>query len=298
MKKRIAIIILTIILLLIIVSQTTLGRYIYNGVNNHILESQDFYFNSTILTTSGSNYSMSNWDGVNPYVLTIDLTSKKNETLYTTVDIKYDIFVDCPSSVICTLNKERGIITPNNKVDSYTITITPLANFYEGDSVIVNTSVTSNYPYTKTLSTTYVVSVENYGFAYNITDSAGSKYLILELTNSKPYYEVKTAFGSYNVGDHVSLQAYQNLSNIDKAKCISHTVTISFDPSVLLLDVTNNMYLNNTGYQTQTIRGYNYINRFSFNIEANANEKILFYKIESENNYNLNNSTISVSVGS
>ena len=102
------------------------------------------------------------------YQLNFELTSKKNDFVYTTTDIKYDISYNCPDTVICTLSKNQGIISKISKVDSYTLTVTPINNFYEGDTVLVSTSVTSTYPYTKTLSGRVIIKVGQTGFSYSI----------------------------------------------------------------------------------------------------------------------------------
>ncbi len=294
--KKLVIIVILITIVSVLLVNSTIGRYIYNSLNNHLLESQNFYFDSSILTINSNTYSVSNWDGVNPYVLTIDVNSKKNDLISTNVDVKYDIFVSCPNTVLCTVNKEKGIISRNNKTDSYIITVTPLNNFYEGNTVTISTSATSTYPYTKTLSANYIIGVENYGFSYDIEDSSGAKYLTLELTNSKPYYEVIEAFDDYAIGDHVSLNDYNDLPNNKKAYCVSHRVTVGFDPNILSLDLTDNVYIDNISYQTTSINGYNYINSITFDVPAIYNEQINFYKKNVSMNYNLNNSSITVNV--
>ena len=53
----------------------------------YILETKNFYFNSSILNIRGKNYSIMNWDGVNAYTLTIDLNNYKTDEIYTTSDI-------------------------------------------------------------------------------------------------------------------------------------------------------------------------------------------------------------------
>ena len=62
--KKLSILIL-IIAILVLLFGTTFARYIYNIVHNHILESNGFYFNSTVLAMNGKQYKISNWDGVN-----------------------------------------------------------------------------------------------------------------------------------------------------------------------------------------------------------------------------------------
>ena len=75
-----------IVLVLSVIFLTTtvvFGRYIRNVINNFILETKAFYFNSSILSINGKNYSITNWDGVNSYPLTIDLNNRKNDERYT-----------------------------------------------------------------------------------------------------------------------------------------------------------------------------------------------------------------------
>ena len=75
--KKISILIL-IFAVIIFLYGTTFARYIYNAIHNYILESKEFYFNSTVLNINTKQYKINNWDGVNNYVLTIDVNNKKN----------------------------------------------------------------------------------------------------------------------------------------------------------------------------------------------------------------------------
>ena len=96
MKKKIILLTLLILIFLYFTSYLTIGRYIYNAINNYILESKGFYFNSTVLNVNNAAYSINNWDGVNSYTLTIDVNNKKNENLYTEDSYKKyaDIYAD------------------------------------------------------------------------------------------------------------------------------------------------------------------------------------------------------------
>ncbi len=284
-------------LAVLLISQTSLARYIYQAVNNYILESQHFYFNSSVLKEDNPTYSIADWDGVNPYTLTIDVNSKKNELVSTASDITYNIEVSCPSSVICNVDKTEGIIYENVKTDSYVLTVIPINSFEAGDQVTVTTKATSTYPYTKSIEATYLVGVQNYGFSYQVTDASGEKYLTLELTNSRPYYEVEQAFQSYQVGDIISLDTYQSLSDTEKAYCISARVSISFDPNQILLDMTDPTYLANKDTQTlTTINSYQYVTGFTFEMDATSNTKIIFYKPNIADNYNGSTSVIQVNL--
>lgn len=299
--KKMSIIVL-IVLSSFLVIAVAFGSYIKNIINNYILETKAFYFNSSILNVNGKNFLVNNWDGVNSYTLTIDLNNRKNDERYTTTDIAYSINVDCPSTVTCTLSKNSGVIHPEDNTDTYQIVVTPNQNFYEGNSVVVSTSVTSSAPYRKTMSATYTIGVEKSDFSYEIKDSVGAKFLTLNLINSITYYEVSEAFGDYEVGEQVSLDDYNDLPVADQNKCFSAIVTVQYDPHILFVDMTNSLYLNRlpTNYQTQTINGFSYVSKFSFKVNASSSSSILFYKDDISNNYTYpivnNSSIITVSV--
>ena len=295
----------TVVLILLVIFLTVtvvFGRYIKNILNEFILETKAFYFNSYVLSPNGKNYSITNWDGVNSYPLTIDVNNRKNSERYTKADILYDISVTCPSTVTCTLSKTSSIIEPSDETDNYTITVTPNTNFYEGDTVKVETSVTSSSPYRKTMSATYTIGVEKSEFSYEIVDSVNAKYLTINFTNAISYYEVSEAFGTYAVGDQVSMEDYSLLSPADQAKCFSAIVTVEYDPHILLVDMTNKFYLAHLAspYQEIAIDGHQYVKKFTFKVNAGSNSSIIFYKDDITQNYTYpivnNNSIIQVSV--
>lgn len=284
--KKISITILIIAILLLLFG-TTFARYIYNTVHNHILESKEFYFYSTVLDMNNKQYKINNWDGVNNYTLTIDVTSKKNSLKSTNMDIKYKTEINCPSTVECQLSKTDGVIYKTSKTDSYQITIIPKQKFHEGDEITINTKAISTSPYVKELSATYTIGIEKSNFSYNIEDDKNEKLLNLNLTNSVTYYKVEKAFGSYQVGDKVSREDYRKLSDSDKEKCFSAKVTIAFPPKELHLDMTNKNYLRrlSNSEKIEKINGFNYVSGFSFKMDASSSEKILFYKQSPEKDY-------------
>ena len=286
-KHRKASIIVLLVLIFGMIASFTFARYIYNVVYDYILETKGFYFNSSILTVNNKSYKINNWDGVNAYPLMIDLNNRKNSLVKTDVDIAYEIRVECSSNVTCSLSKESGVIDTVSENDSYTITVTPVAEFDENDVATVRTYATSTSPYKQTLSATYVIGVVKSKFTYNIEDSPNDLFFTLNLTNSVAYYKVEEAFGDYEIGDSVSLEAYEALSDIDKAKCYSAKITVTFDPNVAYLDMTAKPYLHRlTGSeQTVTIDGYQYVTKFTFKVDATSSEKIIFYKADKTQNY-------------
>ena len=281
----------------------TFGRYIKNILNSYILETKGFYFNSTILAVNGKNYSINNWDGVNSYPLTIDINNRKNSERYTKTDITYEITYNCPSSVTCTLSKTEGVLHPNDQTDNYSLVVTPNQNFYEGDQAVVTTTVTSTSPYVKSMSATYTIGVLKSNFSYDIKDSVNSKFLTINFTNSISYYQVSEAFSTYSVGDQIGVDIYNNLSQADKDKCFSSIITVEYNPNLLLVDMTNNLFIHrlNTGYEEITLSdGYNYVKKFTFKVNASSSNSIIFYKDDVTQNYTYPvvnpNSIITVSV--
>ena len=286
-KHRTISIIVLIVLIIFLFVVIAFGKFIKNILSNYFLETQGFYFYSSVLDINDKKYMINNWDGVNSYPLNVDLKNYKNDDKITKTDISYTISINCPTTVVCTLSKNGGVIHPNDRTDSYQITVTPQQNFYEGDEVKVTTTVTSSTPYAKTMSATYTIGVAKSDFSYNIVDSVDAKFLTINFINAISYYEVSTAFNGYAVGDQVSLDTYNTLTDAEKANCFSAIVTVTFDPTELLVDMTDTSFRNrlSTNYQEQAINGYQYVKKFSFKVPASSNTSIIFYKDDPTENY-------------
>lgn len=280
-NRKLSIIVLVILLIFLIFS-ITFGRYVYNVVHNYIIESKGFYFNSSVLKLNGKSYSINNWDGVNSYPFTIDVNNKKNDEVYTTSDITYDIYVECASTVQCVVSKNSGTIYEDQHTDSYTITVIPRQTFEAGDTVTISTRVVSNYPYRKQMSATYHLGVQKANFSYSIEDAVGDKFCTLNLTNSIGYYDCN--------GDQTTVQEYANLTPAQQAQCYSAIIVLTFDPADVLLDMTSNTYHNrlSTNYQEQTIGTNQFVKKYSFKVDPNSNTKVIFYKTNINANYTYN----------
>ena len=284
--KKLSIIVLIIAIILFLYG-TTLARYIYNAIHNYILESKEFYFNSTVLDMNTKQFRINNWDGVNDYVLTIDVNNKKNSLKSTPSDISYKIEVSCPDTVECKLSKTEGIIYQTAGTDSYQVTVIPKDNFYEGDEVEVTTTATSTSPYVKSLSATYTIGIETSNFTYDITDAKNDKFLTLNLTNALTYYKVEKSFGAYQEGDRLSTEEYQALTEEEKANCFSAKVTLSIPTREIYLDMTNKNYIKKIAgsEKTETIDNFNYVKEFTFKMDASSSEKVIFYKEDITKDY-------------
>ncbi len=275
----------TIALSLILIT-TTYGRYIYNGIRNYYLSSKSFYFNSDKLSENTAYYQLDNWSGVDPVIITFNMNSKKNNILASELNIEYNISFQCSTNVTCVSTKNSGLLMNGVNTDSFTITMTPNTTLGDGDSIWLNVTTNATKPYTKTLSGRFTINVGEIGLSYEIVDSAGSPYLDFNITNTIDYYKVFSNFTGHNVGDKIEISEYLSLSDDNKLKCAAAMITLSFDPTVFRLDMTNEAYLKHTGMTTLRLGdGYDYLNSITFRSDAISSTSVRFYKLNTSNNY-------------
>ena len=279
------IMIASIFLILTLIS-ATYGRYIYNGIKNYYLSTKNFYFNSDKLAENTAYYQLDNWSGVEPVVITIVMNSKKNNIVSSTYSIEYSIDYECSTNVTCTATKNSGLIGTTTNTDSYSITMTPNVTLYGGDSVWLEVETEATSPYEKQLSGRFNINVGEIGLSYEIVDSVGSPYLHFNITNTLDYYKVFQAFGSHNVGDRIEISEYLSLSSADRKKCAAARITLTFNPNLFRLDMTNEAYIQNVGTSTTRLSdGYDYISSVTFPTDALSSASVRFYKLNTNNNY-------------
>lgn len=278
-------IIILIILICFVSVLTIFGRYIINNINNFFVRSKEFYFNSDKLKESQAVYQIDNWSGIDDYVITINMDSRKNNLEAATYDIGYNISYTCSNNAICQLSKTEGIIKASDNSDSFNLTITPNTQLEIGDKVEVEIQAESTAQYTKTLKGKFTLVVGKERLSYQITDEAQSPYMDLRLTNTLSYYIVNQAFDSYTVGQKIDADTYRALSNENKKKCYSSMVTMKFNPNEILIDMTNDMFEKATNVGKITINGKTYINSITINMDAISSEDIRFYKVDVSKNY-------------
>jgi hypothetical protein len=294
-KKRILIIFCMIILL--IPFTFTLSRYVSNKVNDFYTNSKEFYFNSDKLTTDNPVFSVENWSGVDNYTITINMNSRANEILAASYDIGYNISYTCSSNAICSLSKTNGVIYASTNKDYFNLVVTPNAQLKTGDKVAIEITATSTTAYTKTLKCRFTLVVGKENLSYAIVDSVNSPYLELNITNTLSYYNVKQAISGHAVGDKINVDTYLSLSDLDKLKCYSSTVTLTFDPTVIVLDLTDSNYLNAKNILSKTVNSYNYISGMTFNVEAISSTRVRFYKKDKTKDYSYPNSSNTSVIG-
>lgn len=266
----------------------TLGRYVYHKVLDFYFRTQNFYFESDKLTADGAYYSLDYWNGVDPYQIVINVNSFKNSALKSNSDIEYEVSLNCSDTIICSSTKEKGTIYHDSNTDYFIVTLTPNQTFKDGDSVVAEIVAKSTSPYQKQLSAQFKLVVGTYGLSHEITDKANDVYLEVKITNTLLSYKVKEAFGSYQVGDQLSISEYNALSDTDKKKCVSASITLEFDPNVVYVNNNSTTFLQAYQIKTEKINGYDYVNQFTFDMEASSSSVVKFYKKDASKDYSSN----------
>jgi len=273
------------ILICIISFIVIFGRYLTNNMNDFFVRSKEFYFYSDKLEEDTAVFQVDNWSGVDDYVITVNMNSRKNNLKAASYDIGYTISYTCSDNAICQLSKTEGIIYSNNNSDYFNLTITPNRQLETGDKVVVEIEAKSTAKYQKTLKGKFTLVVGKEKLSYQITDKPQNPYMELSLTNTLSYYIVNEAFGNYSVNDKIDIDTYLALTEENKAKCSSAIVTISFNPEQVLLDITNESYSKAKNIETTTVNGKTYINKFTILIDAISSTDLRFYKVDVSKDY-------------
>ena len=271
------------------------GRYVTNSVNDFFLRSKEFYFFSDKLSENLDIFQIENWSGVDDYVITINMNSRKNNLEVATYDIGYDISYTCSSNAICQLSKTSGIISSDDNTDFFNVIITPNTQLKTGDKVVVNITAKSKTDYVKILKGKFTLVVGQEDLTYQITDKPNTPYAELSLTNTLTYYIVEEAFGDYQKGYKIDFDTYLALTEEEKAKCYSSIVTVSFDPEEVLVDNTSESYQNALNITTEIINQKSYINSITLPIEAISSVNLRLYKVNTSQDYtypNINNYSV------
>lgn len=265
----------------------TMSRYALDSINNYFIRSREFYFLSDKLTIDNYAYIIDNWSGVDPYTIVITMSSMENNYLKTNYDIAYDISYTASSNLSCQISKTSGIISAITNEDSFNLTLTPTISLFDGDSVSVEITAVSKTNYEKTLKARFILRVGQEQLTFSIVDKPHSPYLVVNITNSLSFYVVRSAFGSYIIGDRISISVYNSLSEVNKARCTSAEVKLNFSPNDFVLDMTNQNYLDAINVTYQNIGGYSHINSITFAVHALSSTNVVFYKsnIVQDNTY-------------
>ena len=260
-KKLNPIILLIIFVILIFLTPkfVSTAKYVYNAIYEHYLSSKDFYFSSDKLNINHSEYEITNnWSGAEPYTITVNMSSKRNDMSYTEADIVYNISCTKSDNIQCTLSKNSSTIvgTGNNGVDEdyFTVVINPAGGtaLSEGETAWVDITAEAVSPYTQTLSGKLIIEVGSADISYEIIDAVNQPYLTVNITNSQS---------------------------------VGADVTLSYNPTVVLLDMTSRFRLASTDSDEQQIGGFNYLNSITSRVESLSTSTVRFYKNDATQDY-------------
>lgn len=272
------------------------GRYVVNNIKNFYNRTKEFYFYSDKLASNNPTYQIDNWSGVDDYIITINMNSYKNNLRSTSYDIEYDIEYTVSDNAICQLSKTKGTIYATTNTDYFTLTVTPNAVLDTGDAVYINIIASASSPYEQVIRGVFILKVGQEKLTYEITDSEDNPYLELDITNTLSYYIVDEAFENFSVGDKITREVYLEQTKENQGKCHSKIITITFDPNIILLDMTNISYREAISTTNTTINSNTYINGLTFKIDALSSHNIRFYKVDESKNYTYPNSNGTQSV--
>ena len=248
------------------------ARYVYNAIHDNYVSSKDFYFSSDKLGTDHPEFQITNnWSGAQTYTIPINMTSKRNDMFTTESDIEYTISCECSDNIEYTLSKSRGTIlgtihedennngTLSINEDWFDIDIDPKNGRILNNTEIawIEVTVTSTSPYSQELTGKLILEVGSSNLYYEITDSADSPYLMVNIINSSPQAE---------------------------------NVTLTYDPEDVLIDMTNHFYLNSTATTNETLNGYQYLNSVTSSVNSLSTTSVKFYKIDPTQDYTYSSS--------
>ena len=260
-KKINPIVLLIIFIIVIFLTPrfVSTAKYVYNAIHEHYLSSKDFYFSSDKLSINHTEYEITNnWSGAEPYVITVNMSSKQNDMSYTESDIDYSITYTCSDNVQCTLNKNKSTIvgTANHGVneDYFTVSISPNGNsaLGEGEKAWIDITATSTSPYSQTISGKLILEVGSAEITYEIIDAVNQPYLTVNITNSQS---------------------------------VGADITLTYNPEIVLLDMTSGFRLSSTNDDTQQLNGYAYLKSITSQVESLSTTTVRFYKNDSTQDY-------------
>ena len=226
------IVIIAVLLIILSLGSVTLAKYVVQEFHGYYLNAKHFYFTSNRLKRTTARYEVNNWSGVGDFDIPFDLSSVKNEYIFTQYDIPYSVRVVCPvTDATCTVDKPTGTVYYSQQgthSDRVTVHVTPLHSFSENTSWTIYIEAKSTAPYEEPLSANFVYTVGKKGVTYEIEDEANRPYLLLKITNAVNFCIVTQDFGDYTAGKELDGSIYRTLSDADKAKCISKSIQLDY----------------------------------------------------------------------
>ena len=284
-KVRI-IIILVLVFSLILTYGISFAKYAYSNVLNYYYKSKEFYFYSNDLDTKEIINTNNNWDGDKVY---FNIKNYLNDSLVTEYDIPYK--VDCStnnSNYKCSINDlsstYEGVLSSSkacfNTKDDLITDINNMQDCTSNGYEWLNNKSDSNLYFN-------VVSLDNSLIDNVIVD--------IIVTSKEPYKKIlKGKFllsKASNINNDVSLNYnnYDNYVEVIVSNLLSNkkNYTLEFDSSNLRVDMNDKLEIKGKDSN-------DFINSVGFQLDANSNIKIIFYKTDLSKEFNENSLNILV----
>lgn len=274
----------------------TYAKYISNSVWNYYLKAVGFYFNSDNLDTTAVKNVDNLWDGESVY---FNVRNNLNQMIITDEDIAYKITCtitgEAASYTACHLNGTSSNIYEET-LPSIKLCVNNTTDEINVSEYDEETCKTGGYDWTSQISTQdlfFDVVLTNQ--SYQISDVVVN----ISVMSTSPYK--KTLIGDFTLhkrdveSNNVVLN-YKNYSNYDRL-IVSNTGTnnkcikINWDSSKLKIDADTNEF------SAYNVDANGYINEIKFNINAKNNMSYIFYKVDFDQIYNVNEFTIVEATG-
>lgn len=178
-------------LVAILLVTKTLGKYVLKQSDSQSVVATKFYFESNALSIDGKDNDFYNWNGKDSYELNFDIFNFEDELRYNSQEISYSINIETDSNinVQCFINDvetNNGTLANGKQTtDKIKLIITP--NSTIANTETFNVYVASNLPYTKTLSGTFNIMVNEKNYDVNLINESDYEKLIIttyEYTNN------------------------------------------------------------------------------------------------------------------
>lgn len=250
-KVLIIVFLLSIIILTTIIS-VTFSKYAIERKDTHILESDAFYFNSSL---TQQEYQLNEWNGKDVQNIKFNVKNYLDNMQITEQDIKYDIKAQITNEdaqlVNLELKDENGsIVTTKEESDTehttftvsgltlkadttaeqilttnnYSITISPKnSELEEGKIINVKLEISSTEPYTKEITSNIKLTVHTVSnYVGNIIESDNGEYIKLNIKVNNPEKDLNIKY------DNTKLELDKSNYLLDDVYPVSQTTMNSF----------------------------------------------------------------------
>lgn len=275
-KKKKIIIIVLLIFSCFLFSYVTFARYSFSNVWSYYLESQKFYFTSDNLSNNQINADTF-WDGNSVY---FNLKNYSNSDLISDKDISYQVTCEViDGDETCELNG-RGTSTITGVLSKSERCVNDI-DLEDVSSLNKTECETSGYIWEKRL-------VSNDIYFDVLSDNEISDVSVrITATSISPFRKTITGVFNLNKTDVSSGYIDYRVNHYDvyDELIVSNTyntskdVSVSFDSTKRIVEVTNNMTIITTDED-------DYVDSYSFSLNGMTNEKFVFYSKSESSNYN------------